>query len=140
MEVVGTEFPEFEYTVSATKAGEFAHALGDNLRPLGDDLEVPVGMLFFVLAQDSGEIFQRLGVSWEQALFGGVRLEYRRPVRTGERLRGQTRCTECREHGEGHRRLAIIELQTVYRDDSGEEVLVETSTTLCRGGFPGGPG
>jgi len=135
MNPVGMEFSPFTYRVDAVKAGEFARAIGDELRPVDGVPEVPVGMIFFVVAGDSGEIFQALGIDWQNALFGGVALDLKRPLVAGDTLKGRTRCTAYREKGDGAGRLGIVELETRYRDHRESEILVEVSTIIVRGGL-----
>lgn len=135
---VGHEFSTFRYTIRKTKAEEFARSIGDELRPLGDgELEIPHGFVFFVVVQDSAAMFEEMGFRWDRVLFGGMSLEYRRPLRVGETLTGSTRFSDYKERGEGDQRVGIVELETRYLDEGGEEVLVERSTTIARGGMDG---
>jgi acyl dehydratase len=129
----GTAFPSFVYRIEPVKAAEFARAIGDELRPLpGGGMEVPVGFLFFVTAQDSGAVFRAAGVGWEDVLFGGLALRYERPLRVGETLRGRTCVTEVKRRGE----LAFTSLETRYADERGELALAEVSTIVVRSGPP----
>ena len=137
----GAGLPPFRCRLEHAKAAEFAYAIGDELRPLpGGELEAPVGFLFFVTAQDSGEVFRTLGLAWTDVVFAGLSLDYERPVRVGEALEGRTCVTEVKRRGD----VVFASLQTRYADETGAEPLVELSTVAVRtpapAPAPGPPG
>lgn len=130
---VGFRYPEFSHRVRRSKAEEFAHAIGDDLRRLPDGrLEAPIGSIFFVTVQDSGSVFGSFGAGWSDVLFGGLRLDYRRPVAVGDELIGSSVVAAYREVGDAARRLGLCDLRTEYRDPTGELVLEEVSTLVLR--------
>jgi hypothetical protein len=132
---VGHEFPAFRYEVEKTKADEFRRAIHDESGAAATG-SAPIGMIFFVVAQDSGEVFRAFDCAWDRLLFGGVTLEYQAPVRVGDVLHGRTRFSTYREHGAGENLTGFAELETRYHDDGGREVLVETTVIVVRGGLP----
>jgi hypothetical protein len=132
------DLPDVTFTVEQVKAAEFASALDAQLATTADGTAlVPIGMVFFVLCRDSATIFERLGVHWDRALFGGVRLEYTRQVRAGEQLVAGSRFLSYRERAsaEAQERLGILELETCYYALDGQLVLREVSTLIARGGL-----
>ena len=126
MQRKGKIFPEFTYVVDKTKAYEFAKAIGDELRQVEGEFFVPIGMMIFVVVQDGESIFQALNVTWKQVFLGGVKLKYHRPMKVGETLRGKTERIAYNNPG-------IIELETRYSDEVGNEVLHERSTLIVSG-------
>lgn len=131
----GFAFPAFTYALERVKCEEFARSIGDTLHRLPDGgEEVPVGSVFFVAAQDPSAIFEGLGLGWTDLLFGGIELEYARPLAAGETLSGLSTVAGYRERGEGERRLGILELRTDYRDEAQAPVLGETTTLIVRRG------
>lgn len=135
---VGYEFPPFRYKVEEIKAGEFRRAIHDESAPAsaGRPPLAPIGMIFFVVVQDSGDVFRAFGCEWDRLLFGGVTLDYRAPVRIGDVLQGRTRFSSYRERGTGESCTGFADLETRYHDVDGREVLVETSVVVIRGGLP----
>ncbi|MBE3566784.1 MAG: MaoC family dehydratase N-terminal domain-containing protein [Thermogemmatispora sp.] len=136
MDLSTIELPDVTFTVEQVKAAEFAHALDTQLATEADGAAlVPIGMVFFVLCRDSATIFERLGVRWDRALFGGVRLEYARQIRAGEQLVARSRFLSYRERPSAEGRLGILELETCYSTSDGQLVLREVSTLIARGGL-----
>lgn len=133
MQIIGTTFPEFTYVVDKTKAYEFAKAIGDELRQVDGEFLAPIGMIFFVIVQDNERIFSAFNITWNKAVFGGVKLKYHRPIKVGETLRGKTECIANTEKGEGDKKFGIFELETRYLDEAGHEVLYEISTVIVKG-------
>ena len=126
MQRKGKIFPEFIYVVDKTKAYEFAKAIGDELRQVEGEFFVPIGMMLFVVVQDGESIFKALNVTWKQVFLGGVKLKYHRPMKVGDTLRGKMECIAYNNPG-------IIELETRYSDEVGNEVLHEISTLIVSG-------
>lgn len=136
MDPLTMSLPDVSFAVDAVKAREFATALGAELERDEDGATlVPVGMLFFVLCRDSAALFAELGLPWERALFGGVRFEYARQARTGERLLARSRVVSYREREREAEHLGILDLETSYYDVDGGLVVREISTLIARGGL-----
>lgn len=136
MDPLALQLTDVTFVVEQAKASEFAAALGAELETDTDGTQlVPVGMLFFVLCRDSATLFGQLGLKWERALFGGVRFEYVRQARVGERLLARSRVCAYRERETPAERLGILDLETAYYDVDGQLVVREVSTLIARGGL-----
>jgi hypothetical protein len=126
----GIEFSPFEYTVSREKVKEFCYALNAEI-PAENGVEfMPVGMLMFVTVQDPRPVFDKLGLSWTNTLYGGSKVLYKRPIRVGERLTGLTKVSDYKEVQSGNRKLGIFTLQTDYQDAEGHVVANEISNVI----------
>lgn len=131
---VGHEFEPFEFIVKKSKTGEFASAIGDKLHPLGEAFEAPLGYVFFVTVQNTAEMFAEMGFQWKETLYGGTESEFRKPILTGMHLTGKTIFKSYNERETENSRLGIAILETRYFDQNGEELLLEKSSIIIRGG------
>jgi len=134
------------FTVESGKVEEFARAVGDD-DPVYRDPEVAAtrgfdavpAPLTFVRTTDfpryrTGEGVD-LGFRHEHTLHGEQAYEYDRPLVVGDALTGETAVVDAYER-EGSRggTMTFAEVETEFRDSSGERVLVSRATAIETGG------
>jgi len=140
------------FTVEAGKVEEFARAVGDD-DPAYRDPEVAAARGFgavpapltFVRTAD----FPRhrtgrevdLGFRHEHTLHGEQAYEYDRPLVVGDTLTGETAVVDAYERdGARGGTMTFAEVETEYRDASGNRVLVSRATAIETGGTVDGDG
>ena len=135
-----------EFVVEAGKVEEFARAVGDD-DPVYRDPEVAAARGFeavpapltFVRTTDfpryrTGEGVE-LGFRHEHTLHGEQAYEYDRPLVVGDTLTGETAVVNAYERdGSRGGTMTFAEVETEYRDASGERVLVSRATAIETGG------
>jgi acyl dehydratase len=134
------------FTVEAGKVEEFARAVGDD-DPIYRDPGVAIrrgfeavpAPLTFVRTTDfpryrTGERID-LGFRHEHTLHGEQAYEYDRPLVVGDTLTGETAVVNAYER-EGRRggTMTFAEVETEFRDRSGERVLISRATAIETGG------
>lgn len=134
------------FTVEAGKVEEFARAIGDDDPVYRDPavaaergFEAVPAPLSFARTADfpryrTGDDVD-LGFRHEHTLHGEQAYEYDRPLVVGDTLTGHTAVVNAYER-EGSRggTMTFAEVETEYRDSSGERVLVSRSTAIETGG------
>jgi len=140
------------FTVESGKVEEFARAVGDD-DPVYRDPDVAASRGFeavpapltFVRTTDfpryrTGEGVD-LGFRHEHTLHGEQAYEYDRPLAVGDTLTGETAVVDAyeREGGRGGT-MTFAEVETEFRDRSGERVLVSRATAIETGRTVGGGG
>lgn len=141
---VGQEIEFTSEPITASEARRFIAASGDDhpgflTQGDGDAGQVPPMLYYgvtrpFVPAADlceDGTVFEhRPIVGTGQTMGGSVEVEWRRPVRVGDRLRGRRRLDSLTEKSGRRRDFVIARWRTEYRDADGELVVLETYEQL----------
>ncbi|BDG59577.1 MaoC family dehydratase N-terminal domain-containing protein [Caldinitratiruptor microaerophilus] len=139
------EFPPYEFTVERGKIREFARAIGDP-NPLHHDVEAAraagypdlVAPLTFATCidlwggPDFEELVRRLGMDPVRVLHGEQAYEYRAPICAGDTIRARSRVRKETEREGSHGVLRIVELETTYTNQHGQDVLVGVATIIER--------
>lgn len=140
-EMIGWESPAFSVEIEKGRVEDFADAVHDDDAVFVDSVEaqarglsecpVPVtffGSLFY-LNKDIHE--PNLGFRPEDKLHGEQRFKFKRTPTTGETLSGKTTLVGVdQKTGAGGDSITIAELETEYRDEEGELVVVGTKVIL----------
>jgi acyl dehydratase len=134
------------FAVEAGKVEEFARAVGDDDPVYRDPVvasergfEAVPAPLTFVRTTDfpryrTGEEID-LGFRHEHTLHGEQAYEYDRPLVVGDTLTGETAVVNAYERdGSRGGTMTFAEVETEFRDASGERVLVSRSTAIETGG------
>ncbi|MEF8868109.1 MAG: MaoC family dehydratase N-terminal domain-containing protein [Haloarculaceae archaeon] len=130
------------FAVEAGKVEEFARAVGDD-DPVYRDPDVAAARGFEAVPAPltfvRTSVFPRyrtgetvdLGFRHEHTLHGEQAFEYDRPLVVGDTLTGETAVTDAYER-EGRRggTMTFADVETEYRDEAGERVLVSRSTAI----------
>jgi acyl dehydratase len=140
-----TEFPPYEFTVERGKIREFAKAIGD-MNPLHHDLDAAraagypdlVAPLTFATAMDFWggndfeELVRRLRMNPLFLLHGEQSYEYKGAICAGDTITARARVKRDVERKSSQGALRIVQLETTYTNQRGEEVLVATANILER--------
>jgi acyl dehydratase len=143
---IGQSFPPFTFEVDKSKIRELAQALGDE-NPIYRDEEAaksaglpgivapPTFPTLFKMWGEGGSSphIKAMGGNVLRLVHGGEEFEYFRLIRPGDVITGQTRVVsiEAKEGSRGP--LDIVVLETEYRDQHHELVVVGRTTIVIRG-------
>jgi acyl dehydratase len=143
--LVGTVVDEVAFDVERGKIVEFARAT-HAADPVHTDphfaaqaghpsvLATPTHVVVAGHHRDQRAFVDRLGLTLERVVVGGVKWTYDRPLRAGDSLRGVRRVigdTERASSSGG--RLRVITLETEYRDTADQPVVRVEETIIERG-------
>lgn len=132
---LGLRFPSKEFFVDPARVDEFVFALGIEPQPgyravVGE--VVPPGFLMYVTTYGAEAIHSALDFDMLRTVFGGSEIEYRQPVRIGERLTVSPWISNVTAKVGRTGRLTIVELTVEYSLGGGSVVAVERSNTVER--------
>lgn len=144
-ETAREEFPPYEFTVERGKIREFARAIGDP-NPLHHDVEAAraagypdlVAPLTFATCidlwggPDFEELARRLRMDPLRVLHGEQEYEYRGAICAGDTIRARSRIRREMERRGSRGVLRIVEVETTYTNQHGQDVLVGVATIIER--------
>lgn len=143
---VGKSFPPFTVEVDKSKIRELAQALGDD-NPIFKDEETaksaglpgivapPTFPTLFKMWGEGGSSphIKAMGGHVLRLLHGGEEYEYHKFIRPGAVITGQTKVVSIKEKEGSSGPLDIVLLETEYRDEQNELVVVGRTTIVIRG-------
>lgn len=141
----GLVVDEVSFDVERGKIREFVRATGTE-DPVHTDpgaaaaaghaavLATPTHVVVAGHVRDQRAFIDRLGLTLERVVVGGVRWEYLRPLEVGDSLRGTRRVTsDVQREGSRGGSMRIITLETEYLDATDSPVVRLQETIIERG-------
>ena len=143
---IGRKFDPFSFEVDRSKIRELAQALGDDNPVFIDDDEARASGLPGIVAPPtfptlfkmwgeggSASHIEAMGGNVLHLLHGEESYEYHGFIRPGDVITGQTQVVSIDEKQGRSSLLEIIKLETEYRNQVGELVVVARTTIVIRG-------
>lgn len=138
--IVGKTYPPFTVRVEYGKIREFAEALRDDNPLYRDEAAARRSPFGAIIAPptlsrnfwwEGTQVHRDLGFDWRYVVHGEQEFEYHRPVKAGEVLTAQMKIAELYDKaGKRGGTMTFAVVETRYRDDNGETVLVGRRTLI----------
>lgn len=143
---IGKSFEPFSFEVDKSKIRELVQALGDENAVFIDDeaaqaaglpgiVASPTFPTLFKMWGEGGSVshIKAMGGNMLRLLHGEEEYEYHTFIRPGDVITGQTKVIDIDEKKGRSSHLDIAKMQTEYRNQRGELVVIARSTIVIRG-------